>query len=269
MRKFLLGVPLAFGVMGSLAAEENGVFIGADYQIGQGRMNTNLYNTVAPNGTSYPPGTWHYNDNGVVSPNTNWQGTDISWHGKYGNGAMNGFGVLVGQKFFFKIPHAKTKWLGVRYYGFLDYGFSDLGPQLSLVGYDQNVRLSMVAYGIGADVMGNFIDRKNASVGVFGGFAIGGNAWQVNAATLHAWKAALLAADPSANLSGLPHHGNFNVWLNFGFRTNLFKHNGLELGVKLPMLVNPFFPSKSANTGGYYYSLKRDYSVYVRYLYTF
>ncbi|BCZ17749.1 Outer membrane protein [Helicobacter sp. NHP19-003] len=259
MKKFLLGVPLALGVVGSLAAEENGVFIGADYQIGQGRMNTNLYNTTV-DGISYPPGT---------GPDyRNWQGTNISWHGKYGNGAMNGFGVLVGQKFFFKIPHAKTKWLGVRYYGFLDYGFSDLGPQYSLVGYDQNVRLSMVAYGIGADIMGNFIDRKNANVGVFAGFAIGGNAWQVNDATLHAWKAALLAADPSANLSGFPHHGNFNVWLNFGFRTNIYKHNGLELGVKLPMLVNRFFP-QTASTSGYYYSLKRDYSVYVRYLYTF
>ncbi|WP_104690841.1 outer membrane protein [Helicobacter heilmannii] len=260
MRKFLLGVPLALGVVGSLAAEENGVFIGADYQIGQGRMNTNLYNTTT-DGISYPPGT---------GPDyKNWQGTNISWHAKYGQAAMNGFGVLIGQKFFFKLPHARTKWLGVRYYGFLDYGFSDLGPQYSLVGYNQNVRLSMVAYGIGADIMGNFIDRKNVNVGVFGGFAIGGNAWQVNAATLHAWKDAILAKDPSANLSGLPHHGNFNVWLNFGFRTNIYKHNGLELGVKIPMLVNPFFPSKSANTNGYYYSLKRDYSVYVRYLYTF
>ncbi|BEG56507.1 Outer membrane protein [Helicobacter sp. NHP21005] len=257
MRKFLLGVPLAFGVMGSLAAEENGVFIGADYQIGQGRMNTNLYNVKG----DYPPGT---------GPDyKNWQGTNVSWHAKYANGAMNGFGILIGQKFFFKIPHAKTKWLGVRYYGFLDYGFSDLGPQYSKVGYDQNVRLSMVAYGIGADIMGNFIDRKNASVGVFAGFAIGGNAWQVNAATLNAWKAAILAQASNSNLSGLPHHGNFNVWLNFGFRTNLYKHNGLELGIKIPMLVNPFFPSKSTNTAGYYYSLKRDYSVYVRYLYTF
>ncbi|GMB96119.1 outer membrane protein [Helicobacter sp. NHP22-001] len=261
MRKFLLGVPLALGVVGSLTAEENGVFIGAGYQVGQGRMNTNVYNQTI-DGVSYPPGT---------GPDyKNWQGTNVSWHAKYANGAMNGFGFLIGQKFFFKLPHAKTKWLGVRYYGFLDYGFSDLGPQLSVDPiYDGNVRLSMVAYGIGADIMGNFIDRKNASVGVFGGFAIGGNAWQVNKPTLDAWKEAILHADPNAKLGGLPHHGNFNVWLNFGFRTNIYKHNGLELGVKLPMLVNPFFPSKSANTNWLYYSLKRDYSVYLRYLYTF
>ncbi|WP_163498702.1 outer membrane protein [Helicobacter suis] len=250
MRKFLLGVPLAFGVMGVLVAEENGVFAGVGYQIGQGRMNTNLYNLPG----NYPPGT---------GPNyNNWQGRNVSWHAKYGNGAMNGFGVMIGQKFFFKVPNAKTKWAGIRYYGFFDYGLADLGPQYSLVGYDQNVVLNMTAYGIGVDALGNFIDRKNASVGVFAGFAIGGNTWQSSA--LNAWKAAIHAHDPYASLAGLPSHGNFNVWLNFGFRTNIYKHNGVELGIKLPMLVNKFI-----RTAGLYYSLKRDYSLYLRYIYTF
>ncbi|EFX41764.1 outer membrane protein hopE [Helicobacter suis HS5] len=250
MRKFLLGVPLAFGVMGVLVAEESGVFAGVGYQIGQGRMNTNLYNLPG----DYPPGTG--------SDYKNWQGTNVSWHAKYGNGAMNGFGVMIGQKFFFKVPNAKTKWAGIRYYGFFDYGLADLGPQYSLVNYNQNVVLNMTAYGIGVDALGNFIDRKNASVGVFAGFAIGGNTWQSSA--LNAWKAAIRAHDPHASLAGLPSHGNFNVWLNFGFRTNIYKHNGVELGIKLPMLVNKFI-----RTAGLYYSLKRDYSLYLRYIYTF
>ncbi|WP_104638121.1 outer membrane protein [Helicobacter bizzozeronii] len=265
MRKFLLGVPLVLGVASSgLMAEKGGGFIGINYQVGQGRMNTGLYTN-----NNYSPGMWHLNKQGVAVGNQNWQGTNISWHGKYANGAMNGFGFLAGQSFFFKPLNAKTAWLGVRYYGFFDYGYAHLGRQLSLpttVGgsiYNGSVDLSMIAYGVGTDLMGNFFDREDASVGVYGGFAIGGNAWQVNKATLHAWEDALMASNTGS--VGKPSHGNFNVWLNFGFRANIHKHNGIELGVKIPMLVNKFLKT----AGGQYYSLKRDYSVYLGYLYTF
>lgn len=250
MRKFLLGVPLVLGVASSgLVAEKGGGFLGISYQVGQGRMNTNVYNE---NG-NYPPGT---------GPNyDNWQGTNMSWTAKYGNGAMNGFGVRVGQSFFFKPANAKTAWLGVRYYGFFDYGFSDLGPQLSLVDYNKNVRLNMTAYGVGTDILGDFIDRDSVSVGAFAGFAIGGNTWQSSASG--AWEKAI-EAKLGRSVALSPSHGNFNVWLNFGFRTNIHKHNGVELGIKIPMLINKFL---SAN--GIYYHLKRDYSVYLGYLYTF
>ncbi|WP_104696138.1 outer membrane protein [Helicobacter salomonis] len=252
MKRLCLGISLVLGSVSGLVAEENGVYLGASYQIGQARMYTNVYSEWK-DGTLYPPGTGpHYN---------NFQGTNVSWHAKYGNGALNGFGIQVGQKLFFKPPNAKTKWAGLRYYGFFNFGHANLGPQRSDVGSSPEVRLNMTAWGVGIDALGNFIDRANASVGLFGGVAIGGNSW--TSSTTDFWKQQLIKR---ANLNYTPKTSpvNFQVWLDFGLRTNLFKHNGVELGVKVPLLVNQFLHNQ-----WWRYNLKRDYSVYVAYLYTF
>ncbi|WP_121021266.1 outer membrane protein [Helicobacter vulpis] len=253
MKRLCLGISLVLGSVSGLLAEENGVYLGADYQIGQARAYTDVYSQWK-DGALYPPGT---------GPNyNNWQGTNVSWHAKYDNGALNGFGIQVGQKFFFKPHNAKTKWAGLRYYGFFNFGHANLGPQIAsqfVNGYAQDIRLNMTAWGVGVDALGNFIDKTNASVGLFAGVAIGGNSWTSSATNY--WKQTL------KNLSGSnPTFSpvSFQVWLDLGLRTNLYKHNGVELGVKVPLLVNKFLHAQR-----WRYDLKRDYSVYVAYLYSF
>ncbi|MDU9800198.1 outer membrane beta-barrel protein, partial [Helicobacter pylori] len=84
------------------------------------------------------------------------------------HGVINGFGIQVGYKQFF----GNKRNIGLRYYAFFDYGFTQLGSLSSAV------KANIFTYGAGTDFLWNIFRRvfsdQSLNVGVFGGIQIAG-----------------------------------------------------------------------------------------------
>ncbi len=258
MKKFVAVGLLSSILSSSLLAEGDGVYVGAGYEIGQARVKTNINNWHGGCG-------WQGCPPGLADNRFNIQGTNINWHSQFATGALNGFGLTLGYKKFFQFKSLgmTSRWLGFRAYSMFDYGHATLGHQNN---YPGKLQLDMVSWGFGLDALFNVIDKDNASFGVFSGFSLGGDTWKSSATNY--WKQQIIDLTQGKGYNHAVSTVDWQVWLNFGVRTNLFKHNGVEFGVRLPMLVNKFLSSGPLSSQ-YYYHLKRDFSLYVRYLYTF
>ncbi|MCQ2921790.1 Hop family adhesin LabA [Helicobacter pylori] len=177
------------------------------------------------------------------------------------NGAMNGIGVQVGYKQFF----GKNKRWGARYYGFVDYNHTYNKSQFF------NASSDVWTYGVGSDLLVNFINDKatkhnKISFGAFGGIALAGTSWLnsqfVNLANVNNYYKAKI------NTS------NFQFLFNLGLRTNLARNkrrgadhsaqHGMELGVKIPT-INTNYYSLLGTTLQY----RRLYSVYLNYVFAY
>ncbi|MCQ2929166.1 Hop family adhesin LabA [Helicobacter pylori] len=177
------------------------------------------------------------------------------------NGAMNGIGFQVGYKQFF----GKNKWWGLRYYGFVDYNHTYNKSQFF------NASSDVWTYGVGSDLLVNFINDKatkhnKISFGAFGGIALAGTSWlnsqYVNLANVNNYYKAKI------NTS------NFQFLFNLGLRTNLARNkrrgadhsaqHGMELGVKIPT-INTNYYSLLGTTLQY----RRLYSVYLNYVFAY
>ncbi|GAA7329852.1 Hop family adhesin LabA [Helicobacter pylori] len=177
------------------------------------------------------------------------------------NGAMNGIGFQVGYKQFF----GKNKRWGARYYGFVDYNHTYNKSQFF------NASSDVWTYGVGSDLLVNFINNKatkhnKISFGAFGGIAIAGTSWLnsqfVNLANVNNYYKAKI------NTS------NFQFLFNLGLRTNLAGNkrrgadhsaqHGMELGVKIPT-INTNYYSLLGTTLQY----RRLYSVYLNYVFAY
>ncbi|GAA8437181.1 Hop family adhesin LabA [Helicobacter pylori] len=177
------------------------------------------------------------------------------------NGAMNGIGFQVGYKQFF----GKNKRWGARYYGFVDYNHTYNKSQFF------NSDSDVWTYGVGSDLLVNFINDKatkhnKISFGAFGGIALAGTSWLnsqfVNLANVNNYYKAKI------NTS------NFQFLFNLGLRTNLARNkrrgaehsaqHGMELGVKIPT-INTNYYSLLGTTLQY----RRLYSVYLNYVFAY
>ncbi|WP_120905277.1 Hop family adhesin LabA [Helicobacter pylori] len=177
------------------------------------------------------------------------------------NGAMNGIGFQVGYKQFF----GKNKRWGLRYYGFVDYNHTYNKSQFF------NASSDVWTYGVGSDLLVNFINDKatkhnKISFGAFGGIALAGTSWlnsqYVNLANVNNYYKAKI------NTS------NFQFLFNLGLRTNLARNkrrgadhsaqHGMELGVKIPT-INTNYYSLLGTTLQY----RRLYSVYLNYVFAY
>ncbi|TPH43933.1 outer membrane protein [Helicobacter pylori] len=177
------------------------------------------------------------------------------------NGAMNGIGFQVGYKQFF----GKNKRWGARYYGFVDYNHTYNKSQFF------NTSSDVWTYGVGSDLLVNFINDKatkhnKISFGAFGGIALAGTSWlnsqYVNLANVNNYYKAKI------NTS------NFQFLFNLGLRTNLARNkrrgadhstqHGMELGVKIPT-INTNYYSLLGTTLQY----RRLYSVYLNYVFAY
>ncbi|GAA8477012.1 Hop family adhesin LabA [Helicobacter pylori] len=177
------------------------------------------------------------------------------------NGAMNGIGFQVGYKQFF----GKNKRWGARYYGFVDYNHTYNKSQFF------NASSDVWTYGVGSDLLVNFINDKatkhnKISFGAFGGIALAGTTWLnsqfVNLANVNNYYKAKI------NTS------NFQFLFNLGLRTNLARNkrrgadhsaqHGMELGVKIPT-INTNYYSLLGTTLQY----RRLYSVYLNYVFAY
>ncbi|TPH64037.1 outer membrane protein [Helicobacter pylori] len=177
------------------------------------------------------------------------------------NGAMNGIGFQAGYKQFF----GKNKRWGTRYYGFVDYNHTYNKSQFF------NASSDVWTYGVGSDLLVNFINDKatkhnKISFGAFGGIALAGTSWLnsqfVNLANVNNYYKAKI------NTS------NFQFLFNLGLRTNLARNkrrgadhstqHGMELGVKIPT-INTNYYSLLGTTLQY----RRLYSVYLNYVFAY
>ncbi|MCQ2760496.1 outer membrane beta-barrel protein [Helicobacter pylori] len=189
---------------------------------------------------------------GIISSQTN-------------NGAMNGLGVQVGYKQFFG---EKKRW-GLRYYGFFDYNHAYIKSNFF------NSASDVWTYGVGSDLLFNFINDKNTnflgknnqiSVGLFGGIALAGTSWLnsqfVNLKTI------------SNVYSAKVNTANFQFLFNLGLRTNLARHkkkdshhaaqHGMELGVKIPTINTNYYSFLDTKL-----EYRRLYSVYLNYVFAY
>ncbi|EMH02023.1 SabA family sialic acid-binding adhesin [Helicobacter pylori] len=177
------------------------------------------------------------------------------------NGAMNGIGFQVGYKQFF----GKNKRWGARYYGFVDYNHTYNKSQFF------NASSDVWTYGVGSDLLVNFINDKatknnKLSFGAFGGIALAGTSWlnsqYVNLANVNNYYKAKINT------------ANFQFLFNLGLRMNLArkKHratdnaaqHGIELGTKIPT-INTNYYSLLGTTLQY----RRLYSVYLNYVFAY
>ncbi|GHS23180.1 membrane protein [Helicobacter pylori] len=181
------------------------------------------------------------------------------------NGALNGFGVQAGYKQFF----GKKKRWGLRYYGFFDYNHAYIKSNFF------NSASDIWTYGVGSDLLFNFINDKNTnflgknnkiSVGVFGGIALAGTSWLnsqfVNLKTI------------SNVYSAKVNTANFQFLFNLGLRTNLARpkkkdshhaaQHGMELGVKIPTINTNYYSFLDTKL-----EYRRLYSVYLNYVFAY
>ncbi|GAA7180891.1 Hop family adhesin HopQ [Helicobacter pylori] len=181
------------------------------------------------------------------------------------NGAMNGLGVQVGYKQFF----GKKKRWGLRYYGFFDYNHAYIKSNFF------NSASDVWTYGVGSDLLFNFINDKNTnflgknnqiSVGLFGGIALAGTSWLnsqfVNLKTI------------SNVYSAKVNTANFQFLFNLGLRTNLARpkkkdshhaaQHGMELGVKIPTINTNYYSFLDTKL-----EYRRLYSVYLNYVFAY
>ncbi|GAA8916177.1 Hop family adhesin HopQ [Helicobacter pylori] len=189
---------------------------------------------------------------GIISSQTN-------------NGALNGLGVQVGYKQFFG---EKKRW-GLRYYGFFDYNHAYIKSNFF------NSASDVWTYGVGSDLLFNFINDKNTnflgknnqiSFGLFGGIALAGTSWLnsqfVNLKTI------------SNVYSAKVNTANFQFLFNLGLRTNLARpkkkdshhaaQHGMELGVKIPTINTNYYSFLDTKL-----EYRRLYSVYLNYVFAY
>ncbi|GAA7357859.1 Hop family outer membrane protein HopF [Helicobacter pylori] len=168
----------------------------------------------------------------------------------YQSASMNGFGAKMGYKQFF--THKKN--IGLRYYGFLDYGYANFG--------DTNLKVgaNLVTYGVGTDFLYNFFERsrrrERTAIGLFFGAQIAGQTWSTNVTNL------LSGQRPDVKSSSFQFLFDLGLRTNFA-KTNFNKHKldqGIEFGVKIPIIAHKYFATQGSSA-----SYMRNFSFYVGY----
>ncbi|GAA7081204.1 Hop family outer membrane protein HopF [Helicobacter pylori] len=168
----------------------------------------------------------------------------------YQSASMNGFGAKMGYKQFF--THKKN--VGLRYYGFLDYGYANFG--------DTNLKVgaNLVTYGVGTDFLYNFFERsrrrERTAIGLFFGAQIAGQTWSTNVTNL------LSGQRPDVKSSSFQFLFDLGVRTNFA-KTNFNRHRldqGIEFGVKIPVIAHKYFATQGSSA-----SYMRNFSFYVGY----
>ncbi|WP_441737368.1 Hop family outer membrane protein HopF [Helicobacter pylori] len=168
----------------------------------------------------------------------------------YQSASMNGFGAKMGYKQFF--THKKN--IGLRYYGFLDYGYANFG--------DTNLKVgaNLVTYGVGTDFLYNVYERsrrrERTAIGLFFGAQIAGQTWSTNVTNL------LSGQRPDVKSSSFQFLFDLGLRTNFA-KTNFNKHKldqGIEFGVKIPVIAHKYFATQGSSA-----SYMRNFSFYVGY----
>ncbi|KOO67289.1 hypothetical protein AK968_01270, partial [Helicobacter pylori] len=109
--------------------------------------------------------------------------------------------------------------------------------------------------------------KKHSSVGFYAGFALAGSSWVGSGLSMWVSETDFI----NHYLTGYQakmHTSFFQIPLNFGVRVNVNRHNGFEMGLKIPLAVNSFYEThgKGLNTSLFF---KRLVVFNVSYVYSF
>lgn len=172
------------------------------------------------------------------------------------HGVINGFGIQMGYKQFF----GRKRSIGLRYYAFFDYGFTQLGSLSSAV------KANIFTYGAGTDFLWNIFRRvfsdQSLNVGVFGGIQIAGNTWDSS-----------LRGQIENSFKEYPTPTNFQFLFNLGLRAHFAStmhrrflsasqsiQHGMEFGVKIPAINQRYLRANGADV-----DYRRLYAFYINY----
>ncbi|GAA9661562.1 hypothetical protein HpHCM58_04570 [Helicobacter pylori] len=172
------------------------------------------------------------------------------------HGVINGFGIQMGYKQFF----GRKGNIGLRYYAFFDYGFTQLGSLSSAV------KANIFTYGAGTDFLWNIFRRvfsdQSLNVGVFGGIQIAGNTWDSS-----------LRNQIENSFKEYPTPTNFQFLFNLGLRAHFAStmhrrflsasqsiQHGMEFGVKIPAINQRYLKANGADV-----DYRRLYAFYINY----
>ncbi|GAA7064631.1 hypothetical protein ID0186_02120 [Helicobacter pylori] len=172
------------------------------------------------------------------------------------HGVINGFGIQMGYKQFF----GNKRNIGLRYYAFFDYGFTQLGSLSSAV------KANIFTYGAGTDFLWNIFRRvfsdQSLTVGVFGGIQIAGNTWDSS-----------LRSQIENSFKAYPTPTNFQFLFNLGLRARFAStmhrrflsasqsiQHGMEFGVKIPAINQRYLKANGADV-----DYRRLYAFYINY----
>ncbi|WQS96288.1 outer membrane protein [Helicobacter pylori] len=172
------------------------------------------------------------------------------------HGVINGFGIQMGYKQFF----GSKRNIGLRYYAFFDYGFTQLGSLSSAV------KANIFTYGAGTDFLWNIFRRvfsdQSLNVGVFGGIQIAGNTWDSS-----------LRGQIEDSFKEYPTPTNFQFLFNLGLRAHFAStmhrrflsasqsiQHGMEFGVKIPAINQRYLKANGADV-----DYRRLYAFYINY----
>ncbi|AFI05334.1 outer membrane protein [Helicobacter cetorum] len=247
MKKFLkISCQLAL-VLSFVYAEQSGFFVSGSYEVGQA----------------------YYNDKLVIDKQP-----DFNRHQKQ---ATQGFGVGIGYKQLF----GQKGWAGLRYYGFYDWAEVNFGIQHFAPGSHLqangglNSNMNINTYGAGIDLLVNFVNLEHFSMGLYGGMGVGGTTWKPQAKNRDLVWTTTLNEEQGKRLFNGDHNANvelrntvFQWFFNFGVRSVIYKHTGLELGFKIPMAKTPYLNMVDGDSS-YKETFKRLYSFNVSYYLTF
>ncbi|WP_199767020.1 outer membrane protein [Helicobacter ailurogastricus] len=175
------------------------------------------------------------------------------------NGNLFGADIQFGYKQFF----GKKKRFGLRYYGFFSGQGGPASFKQALEDEEGNStwattkqQAANLFYGVGIDALFNFYEKKNKTFGVLAGVMVGGSSWLMGQGSINgqcAW------SDDNGQCISMNNYfharaknfdndgfkGNFSpthvqVLVNLGFRANFSKHQGFELGVRIPTMNDPY-----------------------------
>nr|WP_163499464.1 outer membrane protein [Helicobacter suis] len=222
------------------------------------------------------------------------------------NQPMFGLNVLAGYKQFFgKKKWFGLRYYGFFDYGHSNFSNATASNRVSVF-YLNDDKVDMYTYGAGIDMLFNIINKDKFVFGLFIGSQFAGNSWTSNKVsyfnqgyvigTVPGQCAYIPDSDnpcngstPTADIGTngeinpaslkttgpLKHSINnthFQFLVNVGLRTNIIKHHGVEFGIKIPTLPSLYYKA-SAWKGNNLYTLqetfRRQYSMYLRYIYSF
>ncbi|WP_162982187.1 outer membrane protein [Helicobacter labacensis] len=203
------------------------------------------------------------------------------------NGNLFGADIQIGYKQFF----GAKKRFGLRYYGF----FSGQGGSY----YNTMGRFSQPSanlfYGVGMDALLNFYEKKDRTFGMFVGVMIGGSSWLMGKAydqgqcvysnddgqcmsmnNYYSDRARDFNSEEGFQAKFSPTFVQFLV--NIGFRANFTKHQGFELGVRIPTINDPYltitrtqdYEEYGVKKGDFIsFNLRRNIAIFANYVYNF
>ncbi|MUU26872.1 outer membrane protein [Helicobacter pylori] len=180
-------------------------------------------------------------------------------------GQMYGVDAMAGYKWFF----GKKKRFGFRSYGYYSYNHANLsfvGSQLGIM--EGASQVNNFTYGVGFDALYNFYESKEGynTAGLFLGFGLGGDSFIVQGESY--LKSQMRICNDTAGCSASMNTSYFQMPVEFGFRSNFSKHNGIEVGLKLPLFTNQFYKERGVD-GSVDVFYKRNFSIYFNYMINF